>query len=232
MQQDTNSTGNGWLWPLWGVAAGALGYVGHVFSMSDLTEAQRATGVASVAQLSQRGFHVGVVAGIFAVFCVLVLAAGWWRWSNANAPSSLAAGLIPLALVASAGAMILGYGLKGMLAIYLPGGMDNGSHPDEGLYTLLMMDDMFPFMAWYGVAMAAAGMIWLSLRERRLPTWIGILSVLFVVAPVGLLIATALPGFPGVVQPLWLIIVSIGMALSLRRAPVRATRTSVAPAAG
>ncbi|MBA2453546.1 MAG: hypothetical protein H0V47_10270 [Chloroflexia bacterium] len=231
MQQETNSKGNGWLWPLWGVAAGVLGYVGHVFSMTDLTEAQRATGVSVVSELSQTGYHVGVVAGMFAVFCVLVLAAGWWRWANANAPSSIAGGLVPLSLVASAGAMILGYGLKGMLAIYLPGGID-GNHPNEGLYTLFIIDDMFPFMAWYGVAMAAAGMVWLSLREHRLPTWIGILSVLFVVAPVGVLIVTGLPGFPGVVQPLWLIIVSIGMALSLRRAPARVTQPGFATAAG
>lgn len=41
--------------------------------------------------------------------------------------------------------------------------------------------------------------------------------------PLGVLIATGLPGFPGVVDPLWLIITSVGLAVTLRRsAPARA----------
>jgi hypothetical protein len=72
-------------------------------------------------------------------------------------------------------------------------------------------------MAWWGVAMAAAAIGWLSLRERVLPLWLGVLSALFVVIPLGVLVATGLPGFPGVVDPLWLVITGVGLAVTLRR---------------
>lgn len=218
----------GWQWPLWGVAAGVLGYVGHLYAGVNPTNDQRHLGAeAVVAALDQRKFHIGVVSGIVAIFCLLVFTAGWRRWASTEAPTSLAASVVSLAMVASAGAMILGYGFKGALAVYLPGGMDDELHTAQGLYSLYMFDDFAPFIAWYGVAMAAAAMAWLSLRERRLPVWIGVLSALFAIVPFGFLVATGLPGFPGVVDPLWLIVTSVGLALTFRGASV-GSRTTLA----
>ena len=210
----------GWRWPLRGVAAGLLGYAGHLFTGANPTDEQRAAGAAAVvAALDQGNYHVGVVAGMFVVFCLLVFAAGWRRWASAAAPASLAAGAAGLALVASAGAMILGYGIKGSLAVYLPGGLNENEHPPEGLYALYMFDDLGPFMAWYGVAMVAAAVAWLALGERRLPLWLGAASALFALVPIGFLLVTGLPGFPGVIDPRWLIVAGVGLALSLRGAP-------------
>ena len=126
------------------------------------------------------------------------------------------------ALVASAGAMILGYGLKGALAVYLPGGIDENHYPPEGLYALFMFDDLGPFIAWYGVAMATAAVAWLSLAERRLRRWFGAASLCFLLAPVAMLVGTGLPGFPAIVQPSWLIVVGAGLALVLRDTPADA----------
>lgn len=209
-------------WPLWGVAAGALGYVGHLMTMQNITDQQRQTGVNVVSLLHRNNYYVGVVAGFFAVFCLLVFAAGWRR-SLARVTESITAEMVPLALTASAGAMILAYGVKGMLAIYLPGGFNSHTYPAEGLYTLVMFDDLAPFMAWFGVTMASAAIIWLALRERQLPIWIGIVSVLFTVVPVGMLMLTGLPGFPGIVAPGWMIIMGVGLVASLRHgtAPAR-----------
>lgn len=231
MTKDKETTG-GFLWPLWGAAAGVLGIIAHIISMPALTEEERATGVEVVGLLESGNHHIGVVAGMLAVFCLLALASGWRRWLAVRAPDSLAAGIVPLAFVASAGALILAYGFKGMLAIYLPGGMDAGSHPAEGLYTLFILDDMSAFMGWYGVAMAAGALAWVSLRERRLPIWFGVVSGLFALIPAVILFAVALPGFPGVIEPLWLVIGGVGMAFSLRRAPARATQPGLATAAG
>ena len=207
----------GFLWPLWGAAAGALGIVAHMGTMQDLSEEEYSSGMAVIQLLDQTRYHVGVVAGILAVFCLLVLAAGWRRWLAEKAPDSLAAGVVPLAMTASAAALILAYGFKGMLAIYLPGGMDHGWYPDEGLLTLFALDDMAPFMGWYGVAMAAAALGFVSLRERLLPVWFGILSTLFAIVPIVVLFIFALPGFPGVILPVWAVITGIGMTISLRR---------------
>lgn len=208
-------------WPVWGVAAGVLGPIGHMFG--DLTT-ERSSGVEVIGALDRSVYHIGVVAGLFAVFCLLIFAAGWRRWADADESTSLTAGIVPLALTASAGAMILGYGLKGMLAIYLPGGINEGEFGQEGLYTIYMLDDLAPFIAWYGVAMAAAAVTWLSLRERRLPIWIGVVSLLLTLVPVAMLVVTGLSGFPGVVQPLWLIVVSIGLVLALRPTPTRTSQ--------
>ncbi|MDQ3540936.1 MAG: hypothetical protein M3440_09625 [Chloroflexota bacterium] len=224
----TNEAASDWRWPLWGLAAGVSGAIGHIFTQPTLTREQRGSGVDVIGELDRAPYHIGVVAGLFAVFCLLAFASGWRRWATTTAPASLAAGLVTLALVASAGAMILGYGIRGTLAIYLPGGINEGSFPPEGLYVLYMFDDLGPFMAWYGVTMAAAAVVWLSLRERQLPKWIGVASLLLALPPVGMLVVTGLSGFAGIAQPLWLIVVSIGMVVAFRRSPARVPGPSFA----
>lgn len=169
VSEQAKQTGFGWGWPLWGAAAGVLGAVGHLFTVPELTEEEYLSGPAIIETLDRTTYHIGVVAGLLAVFCLLVFAAGFRRWAATAAATSLAAGVVTLALVASAGAMILGYGMKGSLAVYLPGGIDQGSMPAEGLYSVFMFLDLGPFMAWWGVALAAAAIGWLSLRERALP---------------------------------------------------------------
>ncbi|HEX3724390.1 MAG TPA: hypothetical protein VHV31_16500 [Nitrolancea sp.] len=219
---------SGRYWPLWGVAAGVLGYVGHLLTMASPTDQQKAAGASIVGQLDRTKYYIGVVAGFLAVFCLLVFAAGWRRWVAAGT-SSLTAEMVPLALVASAGAMILAYGIKGMLATYLPGGIDAGTYPQEGLYTLYILDDLAPFIAWFGVSMAAIGICWHSLLERRLPLWIGVVSLLFAAVPFGVLFATGLPGIPGIVAPLWLIILGVGLVPTLRHSALPVRQPDFAP---
>jgi cytochrome oxidase assembly protein ShyY1 len=220
MDMETRSS-NSWYWPLFGAAAGILGAIGHLFTDANLSDQERASGVALVDSLDRTGFHVGIIAGLAAVFCLLVFAAGWRRWAEEQQLDSLAATVVTFGFIASAGAMILGYGFKGSLAVYLPGGIDAGQYPDENLLSVFMFNDFAPFISWYGVAMAAAAMAWVALRERRLPIWIGIVSAIFVLLPVGFLVATGLPGFPGVVDPFWIVIVGIGLAVKQRGATVR-----------
>ena len=94
--------------------------------------------------------------------------------------------------------------------------------PDENLLSVIMFNDFAPFLAWYGLAMSAAALAWVALGERRLPVWIGFVRVIFVLLPVGFLVATGLPGFPGVVDSLWIVFVGIGLAAKLRGVGVRA----------
>lgn len=203
-----------WRWPLWGVAAGVLGAVGHLFAMQDLSDEEYRSGAAVIDTLERGPYHVGIVSGLVGVFCLLVFAAGMRRWATAVAPNSLAAGALHLALTASAGAMMLAYGFKGALAIYLPDGIDDGTYSNESLLTFFMFDDFSAFIAWWGVAMACGAIAWLALRERRLPLWIGVVAALFVIVPLAAVTATGLPGVPGVVDPFGLVIISAGLAFT------------------
>lgn len=201
-------------WALWGVAAGVLGFLAHLGfdPQGSLTPEQRRAGEAVLDLVSRPSYHAGAVAGYLAVACLLIFAVAWRRWSDAIAPDVLAARLVPAAFTASAAAMIIGYGFKGSLAVYLPGGLDAGDYPAQGLYALFMINDLAPFFAWWGVAVAAAGVAWLAFRERLVVRWVGIASVLATVAPLVFLGATGLTGFAGVVGPIWLTLTAVGMA--------------------
>jgi len=227
LETDTGAGGvTDWRWPLWGTAAGILGAGGHLVTLQAPTQAQLDTGAGVIATLDRGNYHLGIVTGLAGVFCLLVFAAGWRRWAAATAPGSLAGGMVPLALTASAGALILGYGFKGALAVYLQGGSDAGSYPAEYLMTFFMFDDFGAFIGWWGVAMAAAAIAWTALRERRLPVWIGLVSALVVLLPAGIVAATGLPGFPGVVDPFYLVILGPALAFTFRRAASGAARAS------
>jgi len=214
---DAGSVG-GSRWAAWGVAAGVLGFVAHLATdpQGSLTLAQRQEGVAVVDLVDRANYHIGAVAGFLTVACLLVAAAGWRRMAarwGARWGDSLAARVVPSALVAAAGAMTIGYGFKGAMAVYLPGGINEGEYPREALYTLFMVNDLAPFFGWLGVTVAAGAVAVLALRRRVLPRWIGAVSVLAVLPPLGFLLATGLTGFSGVTGPIWLAVVSAGILL-------------------
>jgi len=204
-------------WALWGAAAGVLGVVATVVTepAAGLEEADYLVGACLVDELDRTMYHVGVVAGFSCVVALLFTAAGWRRWAARRAPDSLAARTLPLAFVASAGAMMIGYGLKGSMAVYLDGGIDEGTMTDEGLYSIFMVLDLGSWMVWWGGAAAALITIWLAFRERLVPLWIGAVSVLASLVFLGFLVGTGLPGM-AVVSALWLTITSIGVAASTR----------------
>ena len=202
-------------WALWGAGAGVLGIIANMVTdpLSALSDAQKLQGPAALDHVSRLEFQLGAVAGFLAIACVLAFTAGWRQWSERQGPPVVAARLVALALTASAGAMIIGYGLKGPLAIYLPGGTDAHTYPAQGLYSLLMLNDSAPYFAWWGVIVAAAGVAWLAFRERLVVRWVGVVSVLAVVAAFAWLAVTGLTDFGGVAGPAWLVLASIGLAL-------------------
>ena len=161
-----------------------LGIVANLVTdpIASLTTAQKQQGASVLGLIDRTDLQVGAVTGILAVACVLAFAAGWRQWSERQGAPTSAARLVGLGLVASAGAMIIGYGLKGSLAIYLPGGINANTYPNEGLYTIFMLNDSAPYLAWWGVVVAAAGVVWLAFRERLVVRWVGVISVLAVLA--------------------------------------------------
>lgn len=206
-------------WPLTAVAAGALGLGATLFT--DLHPAAWQDGEttrAVVEDVSRGTAHASIVLGYLAVAALVVLAASWRRRVEPRVTGSTAARVVPSGLLVAAGALTLGYGYKGMFAVYGEGGLNAGSFDQDGLYVMYVLNDFGSFVGWLGVTIAAGAVAWMALRERTVSRWIGVVSVLPVLAVLGMTIGTGLPGFPGVVMPLWLVVAGLGLALG--RSPV------------
>lgn len=201
-------------WPLIGAAAGLTGAVSTlVLDLHPSGWSDRKTTAEVIEEISRTKAHVGLVTGYLTVALLLVLAAAWRRHVEPRVSASTAARVVSSGLVAAAGALALGYGYKGMFAIYLDGGMDAARGFDEdGLYVMYVLNDFGAYIGWLGVTVAAGAMAWMALRERTISRWIGIVSLVPVLAVTAFAVATGLPGFPGVVTPVWLFVASLGLA--------------------
>jgi hypothetical protein len=203
---------SGGRWPLTGVVAGVLGVAGTLaFDIHPMSTAKATPDI--VDQVSQGKAHASVVAGYLAVAALLVLAAQWRRFVEPRVPASTAARVVSGGLTAAAGALALGYGWKGAMAVYLPGGMDASIGFDKtGLYVMYVLNDFGSYIGWLGVVVAAGAVAWMAFRERTVSRWIGAVSVVPVLAVTAFAAGTGLPGFPGVVGPLWMVVAFAGLA--------------------
>lgn len=110
---------------------------------------------------------------------------------------------------------LIGTSAAGSLSLYLPGGPDEGFMSKEGLFVSYTLLDFGMILSFWGVLFAAIGVATLSFGSRRvLPMWMGIASVLLVLPPIAFGIGMALPGFPGLVMPIWLVLISGGFLFS------------------
>ena len=196
-------------WPLIGTAAGITGFVATL--VTDIHAADKAT-IDIVDQVSQGKAHASIVAGYVTVALLVVLSATWRRHVEPRVASSTAARVVSNGLLISAAALTLGYGWKGAMAVYLPGGMDAGAFDQEGLYVLYMLNDFGSYIGWLGVTIAAGAIAWMAFRERTVSRWIGVVALVPVLAVTAFTVGTGLPGFPGVVSPLFMVITFTGLA--------------------
>lgn len=203
-------------WALFGALAGATAFSAALIGMpADLTEEDYTVGVDIVDSLERGGFHVAFLLGLVSVAALLVATAGWKRWSERHAPDDLAARTIPTALAATAAVNIIGYCLMGAMALYLPGGTDEGWLSKDALFVNFTLLDFGVLLGWWGGMVAAGCVAVLALRRNRvLPRWMGIVSVLLMLPPLLTAGIMALPGLPGITMPIWLVVISLGMAFS------------------
>lgn len=200
-------------WPLYGVAAGLLGIVATIITdIRSGPDPVAMTDPGFIEALNRPMAHVGVMAGYLTVALLLVLAAAWRQRVEPRVPQSTAARVVPGGLVAAAGALALGYGWKGALAIYLPGGMNEGAYDLTGVYIYYLLNDFGGYIGWLGVAVAAGALAWMGLAERTVSRWIGLVSLLPVLVVVGFTGLTGLPGAPALATPLWMVIAFTGLA--------------------
>jgi hypothetical protein len=203
-------------WPLWGAAGGILGLVASFLAYPALEEEDYTKGVEVVDKLEAGNYRISFILGLIAIGCLMVAAAGWRRWAEARAPRDLAARIIGQGVALTSTVMVIFYGIVGAMGLYLPGGVEEATGmSDEGLFVNHILLDFGVLLGWWGVAAAAVAVIVLAFRKQNmLPRWMGVVSVLFLLPPVGLALGTSLPGLVGFFMPLWLAVISVGMVFS------------------
>jgi hypothetical protein len=199
-------------WPLFASVAGLLGFVATVVldGRTDTTHITLSDKLFT--DLSPVPYRLSMVLGYLAVAMLLVTAAQWRRRVEPRVPGSTAAHLVTLGLVASAGGLTYGYGWKGALGLYMPGGMEEKSFDSNGLYVYYMLCDFGAWIGWLGVVVAAAAVAWMGLRERTVSRWIGIVSLLPVIQTTAMVLGMGVPGVAALLGPIYLVVLGIGLA--------------------
>ena len=201
-------------WPLIGTAAGITGFVATLITdiHVDIGTGQASADV--IGEMSRSKAHASLVVGYLTVVLLVVLAATWRRHVEARVASSTAARVVSNGLLLSAAVLTLGYGWKGAMAVYLPGGLNGktGGFDREGLYIMYVMNDFASYIGWLGVTIALGAIAWMAFGDRTVSRWIGVVCLVPVLAVTGFAVATGLPGFPGVVSPPFMAIAFAGLA--------------------
>ena len=195
-------------WAWWGVPAGIAGLTGNFVSTHGaLSNTDAAEAVAAVTRTS---YHVGTVLGLVSFACLLLASAGWRRWGTGR---GLAQQAVPAALTVTATLVLFGAGLRGALAEYLPGGINEDNFDDAGLYALFIVHDTAPWFAWWGVLMVAALVAFMSLAGQGFPRWLGVLSIAALAMPTAVMAGSGAVAAAGFVGPIWLAAFSTLVAL-------------------
>jgi hypothetical protein len=199
-------------WALYGAAAGALGFVATMLLSGIVVRDSVTFGPQLFTDLDPLVFRLSMLTGYATVVLLLVFAATWRRHVERRLPDSTAAHLVTLGLLASAAGLTYGYGWKGALGLYLPGGVNEGMYDDQGLYVYYLLNDFGSFIGWLGVVVAAGAVAWMGLRERTVSRWLGVVALLPVLQTTLMLLGLGVPGVPGLLAHLWLVVTGLGLA--------------------
>jgi hypothetical protein len=217
-------------WPWFGVAAGLTGllatFVFDIHAGSDIAGGE-ATTMAVIDDVNQRTAHFSIIFGYVTVALLLILAACWRGAVERRIPDSVAARVVSQSLTAAAGALSLGYGWKGAMSIYHPDGNEPDTYDQMGLFMYYILNDFGSYIGWLSVSVAAGAFVWMGLRERSIPLWLGVFSILPIVPAWGWMIATGLPGLPAI-STIWMIVAFTGLAFARLGEPA----TEAAPSPG
>lgn len=202
-------------WPIFGIVAGITGWASAALGLTSVTEEQAQEGVGVLDHLSRGNYYASFLLGIIAFSSLFVAATGWKRWAEQRAPRDLAARTIGTALAATATINVIFTCLAGSMALYLPGGTDEGTLSAESMHVNYTLLDFGQLLGWWGAVVASLCVATLGLRRNRvLPRWMGIVSLILPLPGIALAAAVSLPGFVGLTMPIWLVVVSVGLVFS------------------
>lgn len=207
-------------WPLWIAAAGLLGLISTIFtderidSSSDYAYPITAD---AIPDLDHLPFRIGGLTGYVTVIVLLVAAAVWRHRVERRYPWSLGASIVTFGIVSSAAALALVYGWKGALGNYLHGAAESNTYDDQGLYMLYMINDFGPYFAWVPALASALGLAHMAFREGLVSRVLGAGAGLMAV---GLIVAVAVTGVPGLPFMVALGILIAGIWLAVGRSAI------------
>jgi hypothetical protein len=210
-------------WPLWAVLSGIAGTIGTV--ATDLrpdaeTEAiangeSHAVVPADMIGLDPTLARIGFLAGLLSILALIVFAAAWRRHVETLFSRSTAARVVSIGFIASAGALILGYGWRGALANYL--GPEAGLYGEEGLFVYYMLTDFGAYIPWTGLVASAIALAWMAWIERNVSRVLGTFTAVLGIGALGAVVVSGVPGLPGILMPFWLAVTGIWLAVGRSR---------------
>ncbi|QBR90963.1 hypothetical protein [Nocardioides euryhalodurans] len=201
-------------WPLLAAAAGLTGLVATMVLDGRTVSDEGATLDHQLfVDLDPLTFRLSMVFGYLTVVLLLVLAATWRRLVEPRLAGSTAAHVVPLGLLSSAAGLTYGYGWKGALGNYLPDSFEPHAFDDTGLYVYYVLNDFGAWIGWLGVVIAAGAIAVMSLKERTVPRWIGVVSLVPVLQTTLMVAGLGVPGVPALLGPAWLAVTGLGLYL-------------------
>ncbi|MFN3600946.1 MAG: hypothetical protein ACK4UY_06095 [Dietzia sp.] len=211
-------------WPLWAVLSGVAGTIGTVATdlRPDAETEAIADGVdhvvvpADMIGLDPTLARIGFLAGLVSILALIFFAAAWRRHVETLAIRSTAAFAVSIGLIASAGALILGYGWRGALANYL--GPESGLYGEDGLFVYYILTDFGAYIPWTGLIASALALAWMAWIERNVSRILGTFSAVVGIGALGAVVVSGVPGLPGVFMPFWLAVTGIWLAVG--RSPI------------
>lgn len=203
-------------WPLVAILAGVSGLAAGFTSLGQGVAQEDPDPYLLVESLDRARYHTSFLLGLVTFAALLVLVTALRRWADERAGGHLAAHTMATGLSVTATVGLIATCMAGALALYLPGGADDGTMWTEGLLFYYLYLDFGMLIGWWGAMVAATASVVLAFSPSRiLPRWFGVISAVLVALPLLPALFTGLPGLPGMFMPLWLLV--LGATLSLRR---------------
>lgn len=198
-------------WAWWGFAGGVTGLALILLDQqSGLPEGPFGPEVAEL--LDRDNYHLTAGIGLVVVLCLTMFATGWRRWAAENRRDLAALAVAP-SIAVTATLVLLGTGIKAALAEYVVGATNADNFTNEGVYALFVLDDSAAYFAWWGVQIAAGLVAWLSFKDRTLPAWFGVVTVIVLLPTVVVFLLFGALNGAGGTGPIWLILASLFLAL-------------------
>lgn len=205
-------------WAWWGVAAGVAALPLILLDPQQRQRMEKPYGPDVVEFLDRDMYHVTAGLGLLAVVCLIMFVTGWRRWASDNRKDLVALAVAP-AMGVTATLVLLGTGIKAALAEYAVGAVNADHFSHEGVYTLFVLDDSAAYYAWWGVQIAAGLIAFMSFRDRTLPIWFGVVTVIALLPTVVVFFMIGALNGAGGTGPIWLILFSLYLALRGLREP-------------